>query len=81
MRHAIEKIRRITRKGAFLICLEKSGDVIGNSQSTFPWGEDVLDLSGEVWGVVLGPQDQPSLRRGHVLPAWPWTVFEFEDLS
>ena len=56
----IKKFGKLTQKCGFLICLKKSGDVIGSSKCTFPQGKDVLEFSTGTLGAP-GPQDQSIL--------------------
>lgn len=53
----IKKFGELTQKCGFLICLKKSGDVIGSSKCTFPQGKDVMEFSTGTPGAP-GPQDQ-----------------------
>ena len=56
----IKKSGKLTQKCAFLICLKKSGDLIGSSKYTFPQGKDVLEFSTGTPG-TSGPWDQSIL--------------------
>ena len=56
----IKKLGKLTQKCGFLICLKKSGDVIGSSKCTFPQGKDVMEFSTGIPGAP-GPQDQSIL--------------------
>lgn len=66
----IKTFGKLTQKCAFLICLKKSGDVIGSSKCTFPQGKDALEFSTGTPG-ASGPWDQSILSQEHILPAWP----------